>query len=68
MVKHAIPLVVMTIIFLLSIASVKVVEGSTETPPLPPFNPRVDYAIQKIMNEFYIPSVATAVIRNNSII
>jgi CubicO group peptidase (beta-lactamase class C family) len=35
---------------------------------LPPFEPLVDEQIYEIMNQNYIPSVATAVIRNNSII
>ncbi len=70
MVKRATPLVVITILFLLSgmLVPITPVDGSTATPILPPFTPRVDNEIRGIMNEFYIPSVATAVIRDDSII
>jgi len=42
--------------------------GSNDTLNLPPFNPQIDDQVQEIMNQTYIPSVATTVIRNNSII
>lgn len=44
------------------------VNGSTEEIILPPFNPRIDRQVQQIMADVYIPSVAIAVVRNDSII
>ena len=43
-------------------------KSSNETIILPDFDPQVDEQIEEIMNQTYIPSVTTAVIRNNSII
>lgn len=42
--------------------------GSTEETCLPSFDPQVDDQILEIMEQTYIPTVTTAVIRNNSII
>ena len=42
--------------------------GDNDTTLLPPFTPDVDAAIETIMLQNYIPSVATAVMRNNSVI
>ena len=71
MVKRATSLVVMTILVLLTggiLVPVKMVDGSSDTHPLPPFNPRIDNQVQGIMTETYIPSVTVAVVRNDSII
>ncbi len=42
--------------------------ANVESVCLPDFNPNVDGQITDIMSQYYIPSVTTAVIRNNSII
>ena len=44
------------------------VKSSTTGFNLHPFNPQIDDQVQEIMEEVYIPSVTTTVVRNNSII
>jgi CubicO group peptidase (beta-lactamase class C family) len=63
-----------TISFLLLILASMIItpisnsEGSNVTMCLPTFDPQVDDQIEEIMEQIYIPTVTTAVIRNNSII
>ncbi len=61
-------LVVVLTLLLGGMSSYVMVDGSTDTPPLPPFIPQIDNQVQEIMTEQYIPSVAVAVVRNDSII
>ncbi|NHJ47589.1 MAG: serine hydrolase [Asgard group archaeon] len=50
------------------ITPINYLDGSNEEICLPLFDPQVDDQIAEIMNQTYIPSVTTAVVRNNSII
>ncbi len=58
-------LIIITCILLRPITNL---DGSNETMCLPSFKPQVDDQIEEIMEQTFIPSVTTAVIRNNSII
>ncbi len=70
MVRHARPVVAVIVLVLISggMFVPAMVDGSSVTPPLPPFNPQIDDQVQEIMTVQYIPSVAVAVVRNDSII
>lgn len=53
---------------IISITPITQLKGTNEKTYLPLFDPQVDEQIEEIMDQTYIPSVTTAVIRNNSII
>lgn len=58
----------LTLFFSFIILPFFLVGGSNDGLNLPPFNPQIDDQVQEIMVQTYIPSVAIAVLRNNSII
>ncbi len=52
----------------LTIHPLATVAASNDNLNLPPFNPMIGNQVQELMTQSYVPTVTTAVVRNNSII